>query len=76
MKLLLSFSVYIWIVPYGYKAAVNNKNSSVRYRHANAGRIGVADVSEAGFIPAQRWGMGRSPILVKEKLTKEGRELL
>jgi len=49
----------ILIVPYGHKAAVNNKNSPVRYRHANAWRIGVADVSEAGFIPAKRgvWGV-------------------
>ena len=51
----------IFIVPYGHKAEISNKNSSVRYRHANAGRIGVADVSEAGFIPAERWGLGRSP---------------
>ena len=63
-------NIKLKLVPYGHKAAINNKNSSVRYRHANAWRIGVADVSEAGFIPAQRWGMGRSPILVKEGKTE------
>ena len=50
------------LVPYGHKAAMNNKNSPVRYRHANAWRIGVADVSEAGFIPAQRGVWGEAPI--------------
>ena len=56
--------------PYGHKAAINNKNSHVRCRHANAGRIGVADVSEAGFIPAKRGVWGEAPI--RKKATKRG----
>jgi len=61
LSLFLHFVIPIPVVPYGHRAAINNKNSPERYRHANAWRIGVADVSVAGFIPAERGVWGGAP---------------